>query len=103
MIKKFPVMMDFLVCDLCNRQEGDTVDIRKCELCGRDICNNCTNMEFIDDDNTLNLCNECSERADLTEYKKVFEEIHRLQQQTQEKYAEAHGILAETRKSMRVK
>jgi archaellum biogenesis protein FlaJ (TadC family) len=57
-------------------------------------------MEFIDDDNALNLCNECSERVDLTEYKKVFEEINKLQQQIQEKYAEAHAILAEMRKSI---
>jgi hypothetical protein len=55
-------------------------------------------MEFIDDDNALNLCNECSERVDLTEYKKVFEEINKLQQQLKEKYAEGHGILAKMRK-----
>jgi hypothetical protein len=100
MIKKIPVMKEFLVCDFCNRQEGDDVDIRKCELCGRDVCNNCSNMEFIDDDNTLNLCNECSERVDLEEYRKLFEEINKLQQQIQEKYVKAHSILAEMRKSI---
>lgn len=100
MITKIPVMTEFVVCDLCNRQEGDTVVIRKCELCGKDVCDNCSNMEFIDDDNMLNLCNQCSERVDLIEYRKVFEEINRLKQQIQEKYAQAHDILAEMRKSI---
>jgi hypothetical protein len=98
MQKKIPIMMDFIVCDFCNRRENDDLTISKCEICGKDICDECASEECLTEDNdTLTLCKVCTTRFDLTAYRNVYIEISELKEQLNNKHIEAHNILLKYR------
>lgn len=86
-------MTKFIVCDICGSPESNILDMYKCEICGKDVCNHCVSSEVIDNNETLTLCSECEVKCDFTEYKKVHAEIDKIQVQLSDKYTEAHDIL----------
>jgi hypothetical protein len=99
MIKELPVMTKFIVCDICGSPESATLDMHKCEICGKDVCDDCVSDEAIGNNEILTLCTECEVKCDLTEYKRVHEEINALKAQLSDKYSEAHDILLRMKQS----
>jgi len=81
---------EIIVCDICSKDYDDVEDLveatEKCELCGKDVCEDCYfNLKIGDEDGDIEIfsikcCNDCEEetRLDTREDKKVIKEVKEI-------------------------
>lgn len=82
--------IDFYQCETCKKEHLDEGDVRKCDVCGKDVCESCSCnvyelIKFNSDDTIYdygiyNTCEEC--------YKKIAGIVDALKQQLETKLRE---------------
>ena len=81
---------EIIVCDICYNKDDDISDFveakEKCELCGKDVCDDCySDLTIGDEDGDINIlslhcCDDCAEETNLNgkEDKKIVKEIREI-------------------------
>lgn len=79
-------------CDECGSVDSSDNWMYSCDACGKDICEKCKKEIEFSNHTYLTLCENCMTR-DFSEYKKIKQEIIKLEEQVNSKMDELDAIL----------
>ena len=87
MKKTIQVEIEIAACDECGRTEDEAEEdglyFHTCDICGNDLCGDCSMQSVISKNTSTYLCKTC-DKLDIDKYMELLDQLHEHQKKVQE-------------------